>query len=98
MRTLTRNEKRAVKLEIRKSKFSFEKLRIILDYKEYENKLWLVGMNIFDDKNGISQRICIPFKTAPDMERIKEQLETLPAKVFFIPVIFEAEKEEDDRG
>ena len=90
MRSLTRNEKRAVKLEIRKSKFSFERLRIILDCKEYENKLWLVGMNIFDDKNGISQRICIPFKTEPDMERIKEQLENMPAKVFLCPAPLDA--------
>lgn len=95
MRTLTRNERRAIKLELRKSKFSFEKLRIIIDCKEYDKKLWLLGLNIFDDKNGISQRICVPFKTEPDMARIKEQLENYPAKVFFIPVIFEAEKEDD---
>lgn len=94
MRTLTRNERRALKLEIRKSKFSFDMLRIIVDCKLYDKKLYLLGMNIYDDKNGKSQRICIPMKTAPDMERIKEQLETLPAKVFFIPAIFEAEKEE----
>lgn len=95
MRTLTRNERRAIKLELRKSKFSFEKLRIIIDCKVYDKKLWLLGLNIFDDKDGKSQRICIPIKTEPDMERIKEQLETLPAKVFFIPVIFEAEKEDN---
>ena len=94
MRTLTRNERRALKLEIRKSKFSFDMLRIVVGCKLYDKKLYLLGMDIYDDKNGKSQRICMPMKTAPDMERIKEQLETLPAKVFFIPVIFEAEKEE----
>ena len=91
MRTLTRNERRAIKLELRKSKFSFEKLRIIIDCRELENKLWLVGMDIHDDKNGISQRICVPFKTEPDMARIREQLENYPASVFLAPVM-EAEK------
>ena len=96
MRTLTRNERRALKLEIRRSEFSFDMLRVIVDCRLYDKKLYLLGMDIHDDKNGKSQRICIPMKTEPDMERIKEQLETLPAKVFFIPVIFEAEKEDDD--
>ena len=91
MRTLTRNERRAIKLELRKSKFSFEKLRIIIDCRELENKLWLVGMDIHDDKNGMSQRICVPFKTEPDMARIREQLENYPASVFLAPVM-EAEK------
>lgn len=86
MRTLTRNERRAIKLELRKSKFSFEKLRIIIDCKEYDKKLWLLGLNIFDDKDGKSQRICVPFKNDPDMERIKEQLENMPATVFYAPV------------
>jgi hypothetical protein len=87
MRTLTRNERRAIKLEIKKSKFSFEKLRIIIDCKEYEKKLWLLGLNIFDDKNGMSQRICVPFKTEPDMARIREQLESYPASVYLAPVM-----------
>lgn len=87
MRTLTRNERRAIKLELRKSKFSFEKLRIIIDCRELENKLWLVGMDIHDDKNGISQRIVVPFKTEPDMARIREQLENYPASVFLAPVM-----------
>lgn len=87
MRTLTRNERRAIKLELRKSKFSFDKLRIIVDCKEYDKKLWLLGLNVFDDKNGISQRICVPFKTEPDMARIKEQLENYPASVFLTPVM-----------
>ena len=91
MRTLTRNERRAIKLELRKSKFSFEKLRIIIDCKEYEKKLWLLGLNFFDDKDGISQRICVPFKTEPDMARIKEQLENYPASVYLAPVMMEAE-------
>ena len=52
MRTLTRNERRAIKLELRKSKFSFEKLRILIDCKEYDKKLWLLGLIIFDDKDG----------------------------------------------
>lgn len=94
MRTLTRNERRAIKLELRKSKFSFEKLRIIIDCRELENKLWLVGMDIHDDKNGMSQRIVVPFKSEPDMMRIREQLETMPAKVFTIP--FPLYTEEDD--
>lgn len=87
MRTLTRNERRAIKLELRKSKFSFEKLRILIDCKEYDKKLWLLGLNIFDDKDGKAQRICVPFKTEPDMERIKEQLENMPATVFYTPVM-----------
>lgn len=91
MRTLTRNERRAIKLELRKSKFSLEKLRIILDCREYEKKLWLVGMDIHDDVNGLAQRICVPFKTEPDMARIREQLENYPASVFLAPVM-EAEK------
>lgn len=95
MRTLTRNERRALKLEIRKSKFSFDMLRVIVDCKLYDKRLYLLGMDIHDDKNGIAQRICIPMKTEPDMERIKEQLETLPAKVFYTPII-EAEKEGQD--
>lgn len=86
MRTLTRNERRAIKLELRKSKFSFEKLRIIIDCKEYDKKLWLLGLNIFDDKDGKAQRICVPFKTEPDMARIREQLENMPATVFYVPV------------
>lgn len=94
MRTLTRNERRAIKLELRKSKFSFEKLRILIDCRELENKLWLVGMDIHDDKNGKSQRIVVPLKSQPDMMRIREQLETMPAKVFTIP--FPLYTEEDD--
>lgn len=94
MRTLTRNERRAIKLELRKSKFSFEKLRILIDCRELKNKLWLVGMDIHDDKNGISQRIVVPLKSQPDMMRIREQLETMPAKVFTIP--FPLYTEEDD--
>ena len=96
MRTLTRNERRAIKLELRKSKFSFEKLRIIIDCRELENKLWLVGMDIHDDKNGISQRIVVPLKSQPDMMRIREQLETIPAKVFTIPFPLYTEEDEDD--
>lgn len=93
MRTLTRNERRAIKLELRKSKFSFEKLRIIIDCRELENKLWLVGMDIHDDKNGMSQRIVVPLKSRPDMMRIREQLETMPAKVFICPVPIETLEE-----
>ena len=87
MRTLTRNERRALKMELKKSKFSLEKLRIILDCREYEKKLWLVGMDIHDDVNGLAQRIVIPFKTEPDMARIREQLEKYPASVFLVPVM-----------
>lgn len=87
MRTLTRNERRAIKLELKKSKFSLEKLRIILDCREYEKKLWLVGMDIHDDVNGLAQRIVVPFKTEPDMARIREQLENYPASVFLAPVM-----------
>ena len=87
MRTLTRNERRAIKMELKKSKFSLEKLRIILDCREYEKKLWLVGMDIHDDVNGLAQRICVPFKTEPDMARIREQLENYPASVFLAPVM-----------
>ena len=87
MRTLTRNERRAIKLELRKSKFSFEKLRIIIDCRELENKLWLVGMDIHDDVNGLAQRIVVPFKSEPDMARIREQLENYPASVFLAPVM-----------
>lgn len=87
MRTLTRNERRAIKLELRKSKFSFDKLRIIVDCRELENKLWLVGMDIHDDVNGLAQRIVVPFKTEPDMARIREQLENYPASVFLAPVM-----------
>ena len=87
MRTLTRNERRAIKMELKKSKFSLEKLRIILDCREYEKKLWLVGMDIHDDVNGLAQRICVPFKTEPDMARIREQLENYPASVFLMPVM-----------
>jgi hypothetical protein len=43
--------------------------------------------------NGLSQRICVPFKNDPDMERIKEQLENMPATVFYTPV--EAEIDEN---
>ena len=93
MRTLTRNERRAIKLELRKSKFSFEKLRILIDCKEYDKKLWLLGLNVFDDKDGKSQRICVPFKSQPDMMRIREQLETMPAKVFICPVPIETLEE-----
>ena len=75
----------------RNGKFSFEKLRIIIDCKEYDKKLWLLGLSIFDDKDGKSQRICVPFKTEPDMARIREQLENYPASVFLVPVM-EAEK------
>ena len=87
MRGLTKNERRAIKLELRKSEFSFDKLRILIDCKEYDKKLWLLGLNIFDDVNGLSQRICIPFKTEPDMARIREQLENYPASVFLAPVM-----------
>lgn len=87
MRTLTRNERRAIKMELKKSKFSLEKLRIILDCREYEKKLWLVGMDIHDDVNGLAQRIVVPFKTEPDMARIREQLENYPASVFLVPVM-----------
>lgn len=87
MRTLTRNERRAIKMELKKSKFSLEKLRIILDCREYEKKLWLVGMDIHDDVNGLAQRIVVPFKTEPDMARIREQLENYPASVFLAPAM-----------
>ena len=87
MRTLTRNERRAIKMELKKSKFSLEKLRIILDCREYEKKLWLVGMDIHDDVNGLAQRIVVPFKTEPDMARIREQLEKYPASVFLVPTM-----------
>ena len=87
MRTLTRNERRAIKLELRKSKFSFEKLRILIDCKVYDKKLWLVGMDIHDDVNGLAQRIVVPFKSEPDMARIREQLENYPASVFLAPVM-----------
>ena len=87
MRTLTRNERRAIKMELKKSKFSLEKLRIILDCREYEKKLWLVGMDIHDDVNGLAQRIVVPFKTEPDMARIREQLENYPASVFLVPTM-----------
>lgn len=87
MRTLTRNERRAIKMELKKSKFSLEKLRIILDCREYEKKLWLVGMDIHDDVNGLAQRIVVPLKTEPDMARIREQLEKYPASVFLSPVM-----------
>ena len=96
MRTLTRNERRAIKMELKKSKFSLEKLRIILDCREYEKKLWLVGMDIHDDVNGLAQRIVVPFKTEPDMARIREQLEKYPAKVFAIPFPLYTEEDEDD--
>lgn len=96
MRTLTRNERRAIKMELKKSKFSLEKLRIILDCREYEKKLWLVGMDIHDDVNGLAQRIVVPFKSEPDMARIREQLETMPAKVFTIPFPLYTEEDEDD--
>jgi len=86
MRTMTRNERRAIKMELKRSKFSFDKLRIILDCSKRE-RFYLVGMNIFDDVNGLSQRICVPFKNDPDMERIKEQLENMPATVFYTPVM-----------
>ena len=87
MRTLTRNERRAIKMELKKSKFSLEKLRIILDCREYEKKLWLVGMDIHDDVNGLAQRIVVPFKSEPDMARIREQLKNYPATVFLVPVM-----------
>ena len=96
MRTLTRNERRAIKMELKKSKFSLEKLRIILDCREYEKKLWLVGMDIHDDVNGLAQRIVVPLKSEPDMARIREQLETMPAKVFTIPFPLYTEEDEDD--
>ena len=96
MRTLTRNERRAIKMELKKSKFSLEKLRIIVDCRELENKLWLVGMDIHDDKNGMSQRIVVPLKSQPDMMRIREQLETMPAKVFTVPFPLYTEEDEDD--
>lgn len=78
------------------SKFSLEKLRIILDCREYEKKLWLVGMDIHDDVNGLAQRIVVPLKSQPDMMRIREQLETMPAKVFTIPFPLYTEEDEDD--
>lgn len=86
MRTMTRNERRAIKMELKRSKFSFDKLRIILDCSKRE-RFYLVGMNIFDDANGKSQRICVPFKTEPDMARIREQLENYPASVYLAPVM-----------
>ena len=82
MRGLTKNERRAIKLELRKGEFN-----ILIDCKEYDKKLWLLGLNIFDDKDGKSQRICVPFKTEPDMARIREQLENYPASVFLAPVM-----------
>lgn len=87
MRTLTKKERRAVEMEIKKTNFNWEKLRIIIDCKEYDKKLWLLGLNIFDDKDGKAQRICVPFKTEPDMARIREQLENYPASVFLAPVM-----------
>ena len=89
MRILTRNERRALKLEIRKSKFSFDMLRVIVDCKLYDKRLYLLGMDIHDDKNGMSQRIVVPLKSQPDMMRIREQLETMPSKVFICPVPIE---------
>lgn len=95
MRGLTRNERRAIKMELKKSKFSFDKLRVIIDSETQESSngnLWyLVGMDIHDDANGLAQRIVVPFKTEPDMARIREQLENYPASVFLAPVM-EAEK------
>ena len=91
MRGLTRNERRAIKMELKKSKFSFDKLRVIIDSETQESSngsLWyLVGMDIHDDINGYCQRIVIPLKDEPDITKLKEQMEKMPAKVFFKPVM-----------
>lgn len=84
MRTLTQKERRVLKKELARTGFDMDKLRIVADCYKYD-KLFLVGFNCMD--TNISQRICIPFKDEPDMERIEKQLKTLAKEVFYEPVL-----------
>ena len=81
MRTLTRKERRAIELELKKTEFNQEKLRIIVDRRRYKD-FYTVNLTILD--NAKSQILFIPFKTEPDIKRIVEQLKRIT------PVVTEA--------
>lgn len=81
MRTLTKKERRAVEMEIKKTNFNWEKLRIIVDHRDY-GEFHTVNLTIMDDAK--SQILFIPFKSAPDIKRIVTQLGRI------VPVVSEA--------
>lgn len=81
MRTLTRKERRAIELELKKTEFNQEKLRIIVDHRRYKD-FYTVNLTILD--NAKSQILFIPLKTEPDIKRIVEQLKRIT------PVVTEA--------
>lgn len=78
MRGLTKKERRAVELELNSTGYDKNKLRIIVDCKNYEG-IWLVGLTIMDDAK--SQRIVIPQKSAPSVDMIIKQLAKLAPTV-----------------
>jgi hypothetical protein len=81
MRGLTKKERRAIELEIKKTEFNQEKLRIIVDHRRYKD-FYTVNLTMLD--NAKSQILFIPFKTEPDIKRIVEQLKRIT------PVVTEA--------
>lgn len=72
MRTLTRKELREITKEIKKT-FEPKESRALVDLKYFEEqKLYLFGLTVIDEHN--AQRICVPFKSMPSMDKIKTQL------------------------
>ena len=78
MRGLTKRELRAFKRSINESNFDRKKLRIIVDCKRYDG-FYILGLTCLDGV--ISQRICMPFKDAPSVNKIMNQLKHITPSV-----------------
>lgn len=81
MRGLTKKERRALELEIKKTEFDKDKLRVIVREKQHDS-FYTVAFTIMDDVR--SQILFVPFKSEPDIKRIVEQLGNIA------PVVTEA--------
>lgn len=81
MRGLTKKERRALELEINKTEFDKDKLRVIVREKQHDG-FYTVAFTIMDDTR--SQILFVPFKSAPDIKRIVKQLGNIA------PVVTEA--------
>ena len=79
MRGLTKRERREIVKELKNAGFEMSRLRVVIDYYDYMD-VRIVGLNCMD-KNSM-QRICVPFKSDPDMAKIEKQMENIANEVF----------------
>lgn len=78
MRGLTKKERRALELEIKKTDYDKDKLRIIVGAKQHEG-FYTASFTIMDGEK--SQILFVPFKSAPDIKRIVMQLGNIASVV-----------------